>query len=139
MADEGTGVEMPSTKVTFCCTFWWGGLTWGFFCRTLSSGKGEYLTVLTDNKLKKTRLSKTEAVFLCFAFLSFNVDWLIFRIEQKEISNILQSSVLHSGNCCKLQLLKSVLWVTTSNFLKRNASVHHPQVVLRIITLRNLF
>lgn len=25
MADEGTEVEMPSTKVTFCCTFWWGG------------------------------------------------------------------------------------------------------------------
>ena len=48
-----------------------GGLTWGFFCRTLSSGNGEYLTILTDNKLKKTRLSKTEAVFLCFAFLSF--------------------------------------------------------------------
>ena len=72
MADDGTGVEMPSTKVTFCCTFWWGGgLTWGFFCRTLSSGNGEYWTILTDNKLKKTRLSKTEAVFLCFAFLSF--------------------------------------------------------------------
>lgn len=32
MADEGTEVEMPSTKVTFCCTFWWGGggLTWAF-------------------------------------------------------------------------------------------------------------
>ena len=71
MADESTGVEMPSTKVTFCCTFWWRGLTWGFFCRTLSSGNGEYLTVLTDNELKKTRLSKIEAVFLCFTFLSF--------------------------------------------------------------------
>ena len=72
MAEEGTEVEMPSTKVTFCCTFWWrGGSDLCFFCRTLSSGNGEYFTILTDNKLEKTRLSKTEAVFLCFAFLSF--------------------------------------------------------------------
>lgn len=48
-----------------------GGSDLCFFCRTLSSGNGEYFTILTDNKLEKTRLSKTEAVFLCFAFLSF--------------------------------------------------------------------
>lgn len=50
------------------CILVGGGLIWDIFYRTLSSGGGEYLTFVTDNKLRKIKLSKTEAVVLYFAF-----------------------------------------------------------------------